>query len=517
VKVACLSEFQCCVYADGELPAHEAHQVADHLDTCETCRQIVATLRNESRVLVECLQATDFIDFELEDETLAAPQARSLSLVRFAAFVLAMSALLRPVLDLFDELGFQGILNWLPVAAPSIVPAVISLVDSVWSHAGWIALSAIFVLGLFLFSRRSLVTSSILSMLTLLTVFSSSSYGLDIRGGEKPVTVPSGETVDDTLVVAGNSVTIDGTVTGDLVAFTREVIIRGTVKGSVISFARRVEIEGTVEGSVVGFAESVRARGEVAHNIYAFAKNVNVDAGAQVGENLTMFASESDIDGAIGKDAYAWVGSIGVSDRASIGRNLFARVGRRGSAQVASGATVGGFTDIRNPQPAPSRYVRLSFYVWQIIWLTGSFLSGLALFWMFPALSRASFANTQELLVSAGVGFLTFVALPIAAVLAAITLVGLPLGMIALAGWGVAVYAAKIVVAAFLGQSLLGAGSNPASPTALVLLAGLVPIFIATNLPYIGGVINFLLVLVGLGAIAIGAYRELRWRTAPAA
>jgi hypothetical protein len=161
--------------------------------------------------------------------------------------------------------------------------------------------------------------------------------------------------------------------------------------------------------------------------------------------------------------------------------------------------------------------VRPSFYVWQIIWLAAAFVTGLVLFWMFPALSRSTFANTQELLVSAGVGFVALIALPILAVIAAVTLVGLPIGLIALAGWAVGVYVAKIVVAAFLGQSLLGQGSGPAASTALVLLAGLVPIFIATNLPYIGGVINFLLVLVGLGAIAIGAYRMPRWRSAPAA
>ena len=73
--MACLSEFTCTVYADGELPANEAREAANHLASCGTCRQSVDALRAESRILVQCFQDTDFIEFELEDETLSAPQA----------------------------------------------------------------------------------------------------------------------------------------------------------------------------------------------------------------------------------------------------------------------------------------------------------------------------------------------------------------------------------------------------------------------------------------------------------
>jgi len=55
---------------------------------------------------------------------------------------------------------------------------------------------------------------------------------------------------------------------------------------------------------------------------------------------------------------------------------------------------------------------------------------------------------------------------------AEITLVGLPLSLIVLCCWFVAGYTAKIVVAGFLGRSLLGITADTSK--ALVLLAGLV-------------------------------------------
>src|SRR5207247_5456487 len=108
--------------------------------------------------------------------------------------------------------------------------------------------------------RKSAFKSAILSVLALLTVFSSSSYAFDVRKSDKPVTVPAGETIDDTLVVAADSVIVDGTINGDLIAAARQVTIRGTVKGSVFTAGQRVEIEGTVEGSIVGFARSEAGR-----------------------------------------------------------------------------------------------------------------------------------------------------------------------------------------------------------------------------------------------------------------
>ena len=133
--MACLTEFQCAVYADGELPARETREMDEHLKTCAPCSAVVAALRAESRVLVECFQVTDFIEFELEDESLSAPQAHSLGVVKFTAFVLAMSVLLRPVLNALEELGLPGRINWLPIAVAHIIPTGITLVSSVWNHA----------------------------------------------------------------------------------------------------------------------------------------------------------------------------------------------------------------------------------------------------------------------------------------------------------------------------------------------------------------------------------------------
>lgn len=544
--MVCLNELTCAVYADGELPENEAREVAKHLAACGACRRSVESLRSESRVLVQCFQDTDFIEFELEDETLNAPHAGRLNVVRFGLFVLAMSVLLRPVmialaelelpegLDWMNPFSLSGQINLLANTLAYAVPVTIELFDSFLNHASWMAAGVIVSLGIFMLFRRSALKSAVLSIVALLTVFSCPSYAFDVRKSDKPVTVPTGETIDDTLVVAADSVIIDGTITGDLIAGARRVTIRGTVKGSVFTFAQRVEIEGTVEGNIVGFADSVDARGQVGHNVYAFARSATIGRDARVDGNAAVFAADANIDGTVGQDLTSY--ALRFDGRPNVGRNFFARatdlnlraaahvggtltakVSKPENVHIDSSATVTGKTDIQIIQPAPSKYSTASFYLWQVIWLAAAFATGLVLFSLVPAYGRVSLDTSHAFLLAGGVGFLTLVATPIAAICAAITLVGLPLGLIVLTMWVVAGYLAKILIAGFLGRSLLRNNGDTQPPRALLLLAGLIPVFLAINLPYVGGVVDFLLNVLGLGALVVTTYQMPRGRAAQAA
>ena len=47
---------------------------------------------------------------------------------------------------------------------------------------------------------------------------------------------------------------------------------------------------------------------------------------------------------------------------------------------------------------------------------------------------------------------------------------------------------------------------------AQALIIGLLVVYVAVNLPFIGGVLNFILMLIGLGALVITAYRTYESR-----
>jgi cytoskeletal protein CcmA (bactofilin family) len=538
--VACLDEFTCSVYADGELPAADASRVKEHLQTCSKCCEIVDALRVESRVLIACLQDLDGLERRLKPAAAAAPglaEGSAGSLVTLGAFLIAAAMVIRAAFGFLGSLALPAALEWLDptrtagqtnLLLNTITYLVLeggSMMDSILNSATLIALNLLALIVITVLLRRSIATRAMLSVIALLAVFSSTSYALDIRRGHESVTVPQGETIDDTLVVFGDSVNVDGTVNGDLIAFARNVSVRGMVKGNVIGFGQHVIVEGTVEGSILGFGQTVETRGHVTNNIYGFGQNVSIATGAEVTGNAALFGAETNNDGSIGRDLWAFCSRadvrgnvlrnvsayaerVNVSAPARIVGNLTAHVRNRNNVRIESGATVGGKTDIQVSPPEPNRYATFSFYVRQILWLAAAFLTGMVLFWLVPALTNVNLDSARALLTAAGIGFLAACATPIAAIIVAITLIGLPIGLVTLALWLLCLYLAKIVLAGFMGRALLrGQGEENASP-ALMLLVGLVLVLIAINLPYVGGIISFFLTLLGLGAMIMTLYNR---------
>jgi cytoskeletal protein CcmA (bactofilin family) len=528
--VSCLTEFECSVYADGELPESRTHEVARHLEWCGKCRRMADALQNEKRVLVSCLQDVQLIEFELDDESLAAPQPERIGVVKFAALIFSLATLLRPVFAALGQfripLSAAAQFNLLVETVIYGLPAAFNAIRTFLNVASWVAVVLIVSVLLFALFRRSPVISTIISVLALISVFSPWTYGFDVRRGEKPVSVPAGETIDDTLIVTGNSsVDIEGTINGDLIALAGDVRVKGTVKGNLLSFAERTEIDGNVEGSVVGTGGLVTVRGSIGRNLYGAAGSVAIEPESRIQGNVSMLVGEASLDGAVEKDfnvrtarSIGWGpfsrdlfsrgGRIQVLRHAKVGRNLFIKVDTAEDAIIApeASAAVSGKTDIEVTPPPPNRYATASFYVWQTIWLAAAFVAGFILMLAVPAFSRFSLDTGGSFLTATAIGFVSAFVPPIAGVMAALTLIGLPLGLGLIGLWILALYLSKIVIAVFLGRSLFP-NARGRFEFAMPLLGGLAIVFAAINLPYVGGVINFLLVILGLGGLVTTAYR----------
>ena len=150
---------------------------------------------------------------------------------------------------------------------------------------------------------------------------------------------------------------------------------------------------------------------------------------------------------------------------------------------------------------ARNRFISDSFYLWELLWFVGAFVVGWLLFTLAPSLGRVALGDGKESVKTAGIGFLVLVTVPIVAVIIAITVVGLPLSFITIMAWLTAWYLAKIVLAHVIGRSML---ANRGDNQGLVstLFVGLIIVTIAINLPFLGGVLNLLATILGLGLMA---------------
>jgi hypothetical protein len=112
--------------------------------------------------------------------------------------------------------------------------------------------------------------------------------------------------------------------------------------------------------------------------------------------------------------------------------------------------------------------------------------------------------------LSLGLGVGILAGVPVAIIIAAITLIGLPAALMLLAVYLAAIYLAKIWVGAFLGRILLKRSGASTGDWWLGLLVGLLILTIVGFIPYLGGLLRFGVVCLGLGALAAQLYRSLR-------
>jgi predicted anti-sigma-YlaC factor YlaD/cytoskeletal protein CcmA (bactofilin family) len=554
----CLSEFACSVYIDGESPVEEARRIEAHLAVCDHCRSLVNTLRAENLMISSVLAET-----REELETL--PEWQQSSPLRL--FLGALGALagvivgLRTVFMSVGEWGLSqlGLIEPVSAALEWINPSswtarlniffssVFYLVNEGASMMLWLAtaiasivvLLALVAAGYLLARRRptrigSMATLNLIVGALAVLGIAPRTAALEIHKTEGSYTLEKGKTVNDTLMVTGDSAVIDGDVTGDVIFAGRTLRIRGNVKGDVLAASQSTEMEGTVGGNLVSFAQWLSISGKVNGNVYGWAQQFRETANGTISGNLMTFSGDCDISGAVVRDVWAFTGKVVVSGKighdlnvhadgltvesgAGIGGDLDAQLRNVDRVRIESGASIAGKQSIQQESRGndASHYSQGRFYFWQLIQLLAAMLIGTLLMVCCPNFYRGTVEaigfTWPTLLRSLGLGFGILVALPVAVVLVCVTMVGIPVGVLSLMVYIAGLYFSKIFLGAMAGQALLQRAPQNRQDALLALFVGLTVFFVAVNLPYaIGPVVHCLVYSVGLGAFGYQLARSLR-------
>ena len=524
-----LTPLQLSMLADNALPADEVAVLTEHVEACATCQANLAAARNEAELLTSALQ----VEVADAPEVVVPKFSRSLSLRDFVLANLATGLVIWLGQFLWRTLFGELIVNattWVTSVYLPDIYAMTSAAALYWleegtamfdAYLGYVIFSLLAVTAVWLllkYRARAATGACLLVVAAGASVVSDPANALELRRDKDTVTVAKSETIDDTLLVAAETVLIEGDIAGDLVAAGNRIDVLGSVGGNLITFAESVTVRGKVGGLALGAAETYDLRGAtVGGDLWVAGENVGIDQEARVGRNLTVASETVSVEGAVAKDLHAFAETVELSGvlgedleafteqvrllgSAQVGGDLRFRSGSEDRLHRAETAQVTGnveFLDLPEVLDDRSRYATVEFYLWQVARLISAFLVGMAFLWAAAGFRSVSIGAGVDALKTAGVGFLWLLGVPIAAILVAFTLVGVPLSLIAVAAWMVAIYLAKIVVAAFVGRMLLrDSESLPAT-----LLAGLAAVIVAVNLPFIGGFISFILTIIGLGLI----------------
>jgi cytoskeletal protein CcmA (bactofilin family) len=278
----------------------------------------------------------------------------------------------------------------------------------------------------------------------------------------------------------------------DLQVFAGSVVVRGTVNGDVEAFAGTVRIEGTVDGDV-----------------NAFGGSVDIAEGATVTGDLNAAGEDVILGGSVGGDATVGAEVVRLLGTAEVGGDL----NYDGQLARDDGAVVGGTVSVADDivEFAPVDVGPLA-PLFRFYGLLASLLLGAVLLLALPGVAdRVSATALDEPARSGGVGLLALVAVPFVLVLFAITVIGIPITLVGALLFAVLAWVATVYGRLALGNWLLGFADVDSRWAGL--LVGFAVVWLLGFVPVVGTVADLVVFLLGLGALALVAYRAYRGRS----
>jgi len=521
------------LYIEGQLEPASARGVVAHLERCPACRRLLDTLKRESLLLREALTEADE---PLPARLLAPRLAEGVSWAWLTALGLAAAGLyafwniyVGPWMETLDQSGFGGqfIFTWLLFNGASWKG---------WNDMlQWVIVGSLVILAtvlLFLFRRnlRRLTSISVfLAVALLLSLgFAPPAQATEFVKTRSTYEVPAGQTVRNDLFIFGNSAHIDGTLDGDLFFFGHSLTVDGQVTGDVFAFADSVRIKGKVGGNVRTFNQSISIEGDVARSVMSFVNHFELPAGATVGGSATLFVEDMQIEGRLGRDLCAFAGEGKLDGRVGGEVRLYQDRHARGVISVGSRADVAGDFHYRGPTaPDVSSNAKLasaphveivhevpdylrSYSYWYNAMIWGmAFVIGLLFISVAPGFVQQASREVSRIGAPLGLGLVAFLGLPIAAVVACVTVVGLGVGISAFFLWVFLLCFAQVFTAVWLGETLMGTTSE-AWPMTGRLALGLLVLRLGALIPVIGFWVRFIACVLGMGALVLLIFRRVQ-------
>jgi cytoskeletal protein CcmA (bactofilin family) len=336
----------------------------------------------------------------------------------------------------------------------------------------------------------------------ILFLLPSYSQAAEHRAGDR-IVVGEEEVVNDNLYVAAGELVVDGTINGDLFVGAGFVEVNGRVTGDLLVFSGELSIKGQIDGDVRVASGSTELSGRVGGEMIFATSLFELDKDGQVVGNLTGTASKMILHGSIG-EVKTRVGKLEIKPSATINGDLNYYSMNR--AEISNEASIAGDTGFNQIEKA-SYYKEVDFPA-KVYSLLSLIAMGLLLVYLFPknALRGANSWRTKSL-VNFIWGLLTLVVVPGLAFIIALSLIGMPLSFGLMMIYIISIYLGTIVGVVGLGYCIQKYFSKKTvSLNWLSVIIGALVYYLLGLIPFIGGLVAFVISIIGLGVVVSRGY-----------
>lgn len=318
---------------------------------------------------------------------------------------------------------------------------------------------------------------------------------------------------------SGN-VLVSENINDNLFSFGNQIDVKADIDGNLFAFGNNINVSKDVKGSIFAGANSITISGNVDHDIFAGASNLTVDEKSQVMGNIYVGSGTVNILGAVKGSINSASGKLNINGtvegninsndgKLTLAENAIVKgkitYSSQGEVVISQGAQYNEL--VKKTAAVAAKNNLLNSVYAKIFSLISLLFVGLLIIWLFPKKSeQLSETIKNSPLRSLFWGLLTLIVLPIFVIILMVLMVGAPLAMIILGFYFLAIYISKIFVAIALADFLFKGKKT----TLFVMTIGVILFTLLTMIPYLGGLISFLSICIGLGAINLVSQSELK-------
>lgn len=345
-----------------------------------------------------------------------------------------------------------------------------------------------------------------------------------MAGGTITINAP----IHGDLIIAGGTINVNDTVTGDILLAGGEIIFNGFAGDDIRCAGGKIRLSRNVVGDVVVTGGSIIIdKGITIGNLFVSGGSVTVDGNVNgevkgffcefvlngnVAKDITCRGKKITINGTVeGKSALAAPDIIIGSN--AIFNNEVRYWNRKGSLDF--GQSLKNSNAVYDPGLGINTdkwYYLGAATVLGLLWYLGmAFLLISIIQYLFSAtMKKAGDTVFNNTLKSIGFGLLFFIAVPVAAAIALITVVGVPVGILLMISYVALLLLATIITSVVTANWLNNRNNRQWNywRIAFAALAVFIVLKILASIPYLGWLILFVLVCMAYG----GIIRNVNWK-----
>lgn len=309
---------------------------------------------------------------------------------------------------------------------------------------------------------------------------------------------------DGTVFFAGSNVTSSSTINGIGFIAGQTLDISGVANYGFFA-GNVVNIQGTINNDlfVTGNTISIKDNAKVGRDTYLFASNVSL-VNTIISRNLYISSvdvniSNTTILGNVNVNASNIVFGDNVNISGTLKYNDDASI--TNINKVNAGATLVSVTEKDDIEDVWGNKI-VNF----VISLIGMILIGIILYGIWSNLFKKC-SNTMKnytfgkCLSDIVIGFLILIAVPVISIMLMITIIGIPISIITLISYIISIYLTTIFVGYLLGNFIITKIFKHKENGYLAIVLGVFVIKLIELVPFIGGIVCFIVICLGLSLI----------------